>query len=136
IGDLQAYTVFQAANSLGKMAENQGTGGSAMGMGMGAGYGMMMPGMIRDAMQSGAKVNPNQFGASSPAPTPQSPASSSGMDFGSLKTSSPPPVADPKQLVRSVAQNSGWQCLESGDAWQIVVPIGSLRKQTVAVRFD
>src|SRR5688572_10674509 len=42
IGDLQAYTVYQAANSLSKMAEQQGGGGmgaGAMGMGMGAGYG-------------------------------------------------------------------------------------------------
>jgi membrane protease subunit (stomatin/prohibitin family) len=48
IGDLQAYTVFQAANSLGKLAENQGAAGGmgqgAMGMGMGAGFGMMLPG--------------------------------------------------------------------------------------------
>lgn len=136
IGDLQAYTVFQAANSMGKMAENPGGGGGAMGMGLGAGYGMMMPGMIRDAMVSGARVNPNQFGA--PAPTPQAlgTAAGSGMDFGALKTSAAPPVADPKALVRTVAQNSSWQCLESGEAWQIVVPIGALRKQSVTVRFD
>lgn len=135
IGDLQAYTVFQAANSLGKMAENQGMGGSAMGMGMGAGYGMMIPGMIQQAMQSGARVNSNQFASpsSSPAPSPQPPAP--GMDFGSLKTATPP-VADPKQLVRTVVQSSGWKLTEAGDAWQIVVPIGALRKQTVTVRFD
>ncbi len=133
IGDLQAYTVFQAANSMGKMAENQGTGGSAMGMGMGAGYGMMMPGLIQQAMQSGARVNPNQF-TSAGAPSPQSPASA-GMDFGSLKAAAPP-VTDPKQLVRSVVQSSGWKLAESGDAWQVTLPIGSLRKQTVTVRFD
>jgi hypothetical protein len=43
---------------------------------------------------------------------------------------------DPKQLVRSVSQSAGWQCLEAGEAWQIVVPVGPLRKQTVVVRFD
>ena len=58
------------------------------------------------------------------------------MDFGGLAPVAPPPPADPKQLVRSVAQSAGWQCLEAGDAWQIVVPVGSLRKQTVIVRFD
>jgi membrane protease subunit (stomatin/prohibitin family) len=135
IGDLQAYTVFQAANSIGKMAENPGVGGGAMGMGMGAGYGMMMPSMIQNAMNSGAKVNPNQF-SSSPAPSPQSPApASAGMDFGTLKTAAPP-VTDPKQLVRSVVQSSGWKMTETADAWQVTLPIGSLRKQTVNVRFD
>jgi len=38
--------------------------------------------------------------------------------------------------VRSVAQAAGWQCLEAGEEWQVVVPVGSLRKQTVLVRFD
>ena len=45
-------------------------------------------------------------------------------------------VADPKQLVRSVAQSSSWQVTESGDQWQIVVPVGPLRKQKVNVQFD
>ena len=49
VGDLQAYTVWQAANSMREMAAHsgEGGGGGAMGMGMGAGYGMMLPGMIR-----------------------------------------------------------------------------------------
>ncbi|MCU0980775.1 MAG: SPFH domain-containing protein, partial [Pirellulaceae bacterium] len=52
IGDLQAFTMYQAANSMAKMAEQGGggVGGNAMGMGMGAGFGMMMPGMIQQAM--------------------------------------------------------------------------------------
>ena len=58
------------------------------------------------------------------------------MDFGGLSKPGAAPPVDPKQLVRTVAQSAGWQCLESGEAWQIVVPIGSLRKQTVVVRFD
>ena len=45
-------------------------------------------------------------------------------------------VTDPKQLVRSVAQSSGWQVTESGEEWQIVVPIGPLRKQKVVARFN
>ncbi|MCA9225533.1 MAG: SPFH domain-containing protein, partial [Planctomycetales bacterium] len=46
IGDLRAFTMFQAANSMSKMAEQGGgMGGNAMGMGMGAGFGMMMPQM-------------------------------------------------------------------------------------------
>src|SRR5262249_40611424 len=39
-------------------------------------------------------------------------------------------------LVRSVAQSSGWQVTEGADQWQIVVPIGPLRKQKVNVQFD
>jgi membrane protease subunit (stomatin/prohibitin family) len=141
IGDLQAYTVYQAANSMRNIAEQGGAGGSAaapMGMGMGAGFGMMLPGMIQNAMQSGARVNPNQFQA---APVGQGSGVSgagqgSGMDFSGLGRAAPAAAADPKQLVRSVAQSAGWQCLEAGDAWHVVVPIGTLRKQTVVVRFD
>jgi membrane protease subunit (stomatin/prohibitin family) len=144
IGDLQAYTVYQAANSMRNMVEQGGAGGAAaapMGMGMGAGFGMMLPGMIQNAMQSGARVNPNQFaspvgqGASSPAG--QSGAGQGGgPNFGGLNRAAPAAAADPKQLVRSVAGSANWQCLESGDAWQVVIPIGTLRKQTVVVRFD
>lgn len=153
IGDLQAYTVYQAANSLGKLAEHDGGGAAsgAMGMGFGAGYGMMIPGMIQNAMQSRAQVNPNQF---QPAPAagqaatgqgvagqPSAPViagagQGGGMSFSGLQRAAPVAPTDPKQLVRSVAQSAGWQCLEAGDAWQIVVPVGSLRKQTVDVRFD
>ena len=147
IGDMQAYTVYQAANSMRTMAEQGGAGGSAaapMGMGMGAGFGMMLPGMIQNAMQSGARVNPNQFqtaaataGAGGAAADSAARAGQgSGMQFGDLKSAAAPAAADPKALVRTVAQSAGWQCLESGESWQIVVPVGALRKQTVTVRFD
>jgi membrane protease subunit (stomatin/prohibitin family) len=149
IGDMQAYTVYQAANSMRTMAEQGGAGGSAaapMGMGMGAGFGMMLPGMIQNAMQSGARVNPNQFNQGSGAGSQAAGAGvaagaaagagQGGMDFGGLSRAAGPAVTDPKQLIRTVAQSAGWQCLESGDAWQVVVPVGSLRKQTVVVRFD
>ena len=43
--------------------------------------------------------------------------------------------ADPRQLVRAVAQTSGWQLTESADRFAVVVPIGALRKQTVEVSF-
>ena len=143
IGDMQAYTVYQAANSMRTMAEQGGAGGSAaapMGMGMGAGFGMMLPGMIQNAMNSGARVNPNQFGQG-PAAGGQGPGGGgagqgSGMDFGGLSRAGGAATVDPKELVRSVAKSAGWQCLESGETWQVVVPVGSLRKQTVAVRFD
>jgi hypothetical protein len=44
-------------------------------------------------------------------------------------------AADPKQIVRSVVQSSGWKADEQGDAWTVTVPIGSLRKQVVTVNF-
>jgi membrane protease subunit (stomatin/prohibitin family) len=150
IGNLQAFTMYQAANSMAKMAEQGGggMGGNAMGMGMGAGFGMMMPGMIAQAMggmqqpmggQSGAVPG----GAAGVAPVAGATAGAAGMaaaagagrsgglDFGDLAPQAP----DAKQLVRAVAQGAGWQLNESGDVWSVVVPIGSLRKQTVHVDF-
>jgi len=95
--------------------------------------------MIQNAMQSGARVNPNQFQAPGAAGQPgggDGTGQGGGPNFSGLGRAAPTAAADPKQLVRSVAQSAGWQCLESGEAWQVVVPIGSLRKQTVVVKFD
>lgn len=145
IGDLQAFTMYQAANSMAKMAEQGGggAGGNAMGMGMGAGFGMMMPGMIQQAMTAQRGAAP----AAAAAPAPAAPqaaaavpvaavagaaAAGGGLDFGDLA----PAALAPKDLVRSVASAAGWQVQEAGDTWQVVVPVGPLRKQTVAVQFD
>jgi hypothetical protein len=38
-------------------------------------------------------------------------------------------------MVRSVVLSSGWKLDEAGDSWQVTVPIGSLRKQTVHINF-
>src|SRR5439155_13134430 len=76
-----------------------------------------------------------ESGARGQEPAPRA-GQGSGPDFSGLGRAAAPTATDPKQLIRSVAQSAGWQCLESGDAWQVVVPIGSLRKQTVVVRFD
>jgi membrane protease subunit (stomatin/prohibitin family) len=151
IGDLRAYTMFQAANSMSKMAEQGGggMGGNAMGMGMGAGFGMMMPGMIQGAMQGGQPQPGFQAPQQQSAP-PQQPATSTNppgataqsaaagaagfgasLSFDDLAASH----VDPKQLVRQVAQTSGWQVEEHGEEWSVTVPVGSLRKQTVHVNF-
>ncbi|MEQ8785521.1 MAG: SPFH domain-containing protein [Pirellulaceae bacterium] len=156
IGDLQAFTMYQAANSMAKMAEHGGgQGGGAMGMGMGAGFGMMMPGMIQQAMQArqGQAPAPGQAPTQG-APTAPSPATgaaaagtaagagaaagaaaqASGFDFADL---SPVAIAkDPQSLVREVAKTAGWQMDEEASEIRITVPIGSLRKQIVHVRFD
>ena len=146
IGDLQAFTMYQAANSMAKMAEQGGggAGGNAMGMGMGAGFGMMMPGMIQQAMaaQRGAVPPGAAPGATAMPPVTAVPVAAAagtaaagsaggGLDFGDLA----PVTLAPKDLVRSVAGAAGWQVQETGDAWQIVVPVGPLRKQTVSVQF-
>jgi hypothetical protein len=137
IGDLRAFTMYQAANSMAKMAEHGGggVGANAMGMGMGAGFGMMMPGMITQAMQGapqpgapvGAPVAPGAAVAAGAAAG----AAAGTMNFDALA----PVPRDPKALVRSVAQAAGWQVQEAGDVWQVVVPVGPLRKQTVTVNF-
>ena len=59
VGDLNAYTQFQAANSMEKAAENPGgLGAAGIGMGMGAAMGQMMTGM-------------QQQQAATPPPVPQ-----------------------------------------------------------------
>jgi membrane protease subunit (stomatin/prohibitin family) len=130
LGGLQNFTMYQAANSMSEMAKHGGggVGAGAMGMGMGAGFGMMYPSMMRDAMQ--ATMPGNQPQAAPAAGVVM--AGGGGPDFGDLK----PLVTDPKQLVRSVAQSAGWQLTDTGEQWQVVVPVGPLRKQRVTVRFD
>jgi membrane protease subunit (stomatin/prohibitin family) len=144
LGGLQAFTMYQAANSMAELAKQGGgnIGAGAMGMGMGAGFGMMFPGMLQQAMQGMQQgpqgmqqmpqMQPPGMGGAPPAFAPQATAQAAGMQSMGAQSM----VADPKQLVRSVAQSSGWQITESGDQWQIVVPIGPLRKQKVNVQFD
>jgi membrane protease subunit (stomatin/prohibitin family) len=126
VGDLNSYMKFQAANSMAKLAEQGGMGGSGadvMGMGMGAGFGMMMPGMIQQAMAAQA----------SPQAAPAGAMPAAGMlDFSKLASAVP---ADPKAIVRSVAASSGYKLEETGDVMKITVPIGTLRKQIVHVDF-
>ena len=144
VGDLHAFTMYQAANSMAKMAEggDAGTGPGAMGMGMGAGFGMMMPGMIQQAMQQRGQPAPTVM---TPAPTSASPAvgaaagatmaagqQAGALDFSDLSSQQ----VDPKLIVRAVVSSSDWQLDESDDAWKVTVPIGSLRKQMVTIRFD
>ncbi|QDU27352.1 SPFH domain / Band 7 family protein [Anatilimnocola aggregata] len=141
IGDLQAYTVYQAANSLGKIADNPGgQANSVVGMGLGAGYGVMLPGMIQNAMQNRPQVNPNQF--SQPAAPPPSTAAAIpggmpvGPDLSGITPMRPAASADPRALIRSVAQSAGWQLNDAADVWTATVAVGPLRKQTVSIRFE
>ncbi|QDU74942.1 SPFH domain / Band 7 family protein [Bremerella volcania] len=153
IGDLRAFTMYQAANSMSKMAENSGEGGGAgpgaMQMGMGAGFGMMMPGMMHAAMQGyqqpgappmggpgtqpmGAPTGPN------PGPAPAA-AMGGAMSFDDLqgsKGAAPTPKFSAKDIVKAVAQTSNWPLIENSESdWTINVPVSSLRKQNVHVTF-
>ncbi len=145
IGDLQSYTMYQAANSMAKMAENPASGGGPMGYGMGAGFGMMLPGMINNAMN---QPRPSQANPGSPLPATSATAQVSsptvaagaigaaGMEVPSFDfLQEQAKVNDPKGIIRSVAQSSGWQLTEGESSWKLIVPVGTLRKQTVEVRF-
>lgn len=145
VGDLNAFMKFQTAQSMSRLAE-QGGGGGAMGMGMGAGFGMMLPGMIQQAMaaESTAAATPQPTATPSrPASLPKAAAGAGvaaagvaasllGTDFGDLA----PTAVDPKGIVRSVAQAAGYTLQESGDAWQITIPLQPLRKQRIFVDFS
>lgn len=137
VGDLNAFMKFQAAQSMSKLAE-QGGGGGAMGMGLGAGFGMMMPGMIQQAMAQGAgAAAAPQTASPQTAPRHAGAASSAvAAAAGSFDALAPVSPADPKGVVRSVAQAAGYALQESGDEWQITVPVGALRRQVVAVDFS
>ncbi len=139
IGDLNAFMKFQAANSMQKLAEQGGGAGGAMGMGMGAGFGMMMPGMIQQAMQAGATSatapsSPAQATAPVAAATGAVAATAGaagGLDFGDLASV----ASDPKQLVRAAAEANSYKVEDAGDSWLVTVPVGPLRKQEVHVEF-
>jgi membrane protease subunit (stomatin/prohibitin family) len=130
VGDLGAYMRFQAANSMAKLAE-QGSGGGgmgagAMGMGMGAGFGMMMPGMIQQAMVAGMPAAPRTTPAGGAAA-----GVSLGPDFSGLAAV----AAEPTTVIRAVAASAGYAVAESAGQMSITVPVGPLRKQIVHVEF-
>jgi membrane protease subunit (stomatin/prohibitin family) len=147
IGDLHAFTLYQAANSMAKMAEQggpAGMAGNAMGLGVGAGFGMLMPGMIHNAMLNAGRpgvapgVAPPGYPPAAAAPVgPGMPAAGAAGAFAGLDLSGLAPAPrDPRQMLRAVIQSSGWTVVENGDVWQVTVPVGPLRKQVVAVDFS
>jgi hypothetical protein len=100
---------------------------------------MMLPGMIREAMAAGAVPSTPQTAPAPQAAPPQAqPAPAAAVagaglpSFDDLDLSTP---VDPKALVRNVVQTGGYKLEESGDAWQVTVPVGALRKQVVTIAF-
>jgi membrane protease subunit (stomatin/prohibitin family) len=135
IGDLRSFTMYQAAKSMEKMAENSGgeggAAGGAMQMGMGAGFGMMMPGMIQQAMMQGGGVPAGPGGGATAGSAGTIAAAGVPMNFDSLQRVH----VDPQKLVDQVIANSGWTVEKSDNVWEVIVPIGSLRKQKLTVEF-
>ncbi|MEM7480566.1 MAG: SPFH domain-containing protein [Acidobacteriota bacterium] len=90
LGDMNAYMKFKAAQAMGDAAkggggEGGGGGGSVaegMGVGVGAGLGMMLPGMMKDAMQGGGGQNPPPASPSVAAPAAAAAAASSSEGEG------------------------------------------------------
>lgn len=136
LGDLRSYTLYQAANGLGRAGSDGGSAGSVAAIGMGAGLGMMLPPILQQAMQ---QAPPSAATSAQPAPqqnAPQQPApqQAAAIDFSSLAT--PNSKGDAKSTLRQVAQSAQWTVEEDGEQWKITVPVGTLRKQTVHVDFS
>jgi len=143
IGNLDAYLKFQIAQSLGKLAEGQGEGSSAMGMGYGAGFGMMLPAMIREAMRDSAvSPSPGAPPSAMPVSTPLTSPLAAGAVGNSVMSGgaqtvqqpekdAPDATSDPIALVREFASRSGYQVEETADKLKVLVPVGNLRKQIV-----
>lgn len=79
VGNLDAYMKFKAAKAIGDAAQAGGEGGvgAGVGVGMGAGLGMMVPGMLREAMQSGGPANAPAAQAAPAAAAPAAGAAAS-----------------------------------------------------------
>ncbi len=74
IGNMGAYTQFQAANAITEAAQNPGAGGlmgAVMGAGMGVGMGANIGNQMGNAMQQQQQFNPNK-GMNTPPPPPTS----------------------------------------------------------------
>jgi membrane protease subunit (stomatin/prohibitin family) len=83
IGDMNTYLKFKTARAIGDAAQQEGgagTLGAGVGLGMGAGVGMMLPGMMREAMQGGAPAPATP--AAPAAPPAAAPAAVAGAAAG------------------------------------------------------
>ncbi|MGQ9563909.1 MAG: SPFH domain-containing protein [Thermogutta sp.] len=149
VGDLNAFLKYQIAQSLGKMGESGGEASGAMGMGYGAGFGMMLPQMIREAMREVPVPPPlpntrqtPPSGSSPGGPVPPVPpivvqAELVGGEVAPARGPQASPAAiDPLKLVRTVANQSGYQVEERPNLLKLTVPLGGLRKQVVWCRHE
>ena len=135
IGDLRSYTVYQAANGLGKLGSADGAG-SVAAVGLGAGMGMMLPPILQQAMQQNP-VLPGAAQASAPTQQAASPApATGGMSLDYSKLAPPADAKEAKVVLKEIAQASNWEVAEEGDVLKLTVAVGSLRKQRVVADFS
>ena len=93
IGDMNAYMKFKTARAIGDAAQQPGGGaggtvGAGLGVGMGAGIGMMLPNMMREAMQGGGGQAP-AAGAPAPQAAPAAPAAAAAGAEGAAGAATP-----------------------------------------------
>ena len=132
LGDLKSYTLYQAANSMAAAGQNPGVG-----QGLGFGMGMAFPAALQQAFQPGAPVGaapPAAPVAAQPVAAAANPtAAAPKLNLNALELSAP--AVDIRAIVRKVAKTSNWVLKEQGDQWGMIVPVASLRKQTVYATF-
>jgi membrane protease subunit (stomatin/prohibitin family) len=151
LGDLRAYTLYQAANGLGGIA-NSGTAGAGAGLGVGAGLGMLLPPLLQQSLQGAPQVQPGIAATGGVMGTATGTATGVGaaagnsaagtagvsgrsLDFSELKAAGQA-QSDVRGMVRTLAARSGWEVSgEAGDSWTLTVPLGNLRKQQVHIDF-
>jgi membrane protease subunit (stomatin/prohibitin family) len=86
LGDMNAYLKFKTARAIGDAAQQPGgAAGATVGAGLGVGVGVMLPGMIRDAMQSG----PGGGGAPQQAPPAPAAPAAAAADTGGAAAAAP-----------------------------------------------
>lgn len=131
LGDLKSYTLYQAANSMAAAGNNPGVG-----QGMGFGLGMAIPAALQQAYQPAAPAGAAPMAQPVVAAAPNAGATTGAapkLNLNALESSAP--AVNIRDIVRKVARTSNWTLKEQGDQWGIVVPVGSLRKQTVYATF-
>lgn len=110
IGDMNAYLKFKAAQAMGDAAQQEGGEGggggsvaSGMGVGVGAGLGMMLPGMMKDAMQGGGAPGVAPQGGGPVPGGPGSPVPVAAADSAATDSA----AADTKPASTAVAAGEG-----------------------------
>lgn len=129
LGDLKSYTLYQAANSMAAAGQNPGVGS-----GLGFGMGMAFPAALQQAFQPASPAGPAAPVQATPVAAQPVAAAAPRLNLNALESATAT-KNDIRAIVRSVATTSKWTVKEQGDQWSMVVPVGSLRKQTVYATF-